>query len=320
VVFTLLPWVAQSSACRGCPDQHVTTQVRLHTQAHTSGAYPPQLWSPHHKLVYGGAQRSADVVAAFEAAVVTDAHYAVVVGQYRTRCCALLVSQDNVGPDARYTCGACQKWPESLRRDLHRRASLEACKDRKVGDAVELGGSHGSDPGTAEDCVDNQDKAAPVPASDDGAPTAASTAAQAGLNLQHRARADEGGEAGSNTSRAMPPEAMATEPDGRDRGGIIYGASADKRVRIGDAGVPRSVTVLVNSDCEDASAAGCAFLAFSPGRVSKKRPLSCSGGGGSSDGGSSGATQAGGRALALATPGRSALPDGAVAALDSCRH
>ena len=110
VVFAVLPWVAQSLACRGCPDQHVTTQVRLHTQAHTSGTYPPEVWSKHHKLVYGGAQRSVDVVAAFEAAVVTEsAESAVVVGLYRARCCALLVSPDGAGLDARYTCGACQK-------------------------------------------------------------------------------------------------------------------------------------------------------------------------------------------------------------------
>jgi hypothetical protein len=43
VVFAELPWVAQSLACRGCPDHHVTTQVRLHSPAHTSGTYPPEL-------------------------------------------------------------------------------------------------------------------------------------------------------------------------------------------------------------------------------------------------------------------------------------
>ena len=126
VVLAVLPWVAQSLACRGCPDQHVTTQVRLHTQAHTSGTYPPEVWSKHHKLVYGGAQRSADVVAAFEAAVVTEsAESAVVVGLYRARCCALLVSPDGAGLDARYTCGACQKWPASLGRALRRKVALD---------------------------------------------------------------------------------------------------------------------------------------------------------------------------------------------------
>ena len=104
VVLAVLPWVAQSLACRGCPDQHVTTQVRLHTQTHTSGTYPPEVWSKHHKLVYGGAQRSAEVVAAFEAAVVKEsAESVVVVGLYRARCCALLVTTGGGGLDVKYT-------------------------------------------------------------------------------------------------------------------------------------------------------------------------------------------------------------------------
>jgi hypothetical protein len=141
VLVALLPWLSQSVACRGCPASQVTADLSAHVAAGSHGAYPPAVWTPHHKPVYGGAQRSKDITAALEAVVVRDAGPAgastvVVVGPYRVRRCTLLCPPGAAAPTSKYVCVACSKWPDVLSRAI--RKSCAAARSIKVPAAADL--------------------------------------------------------------------------------------------------------------------------------------------------------------------------------------